>query len=123
MKSRSDGNGYYLTAEWDTDGGEKQGGTDLKTMQFGLHAPNCVDSHFSSNLQTVRLRPLNCWIWQSWDKDQMVNHARTHMHKALYMYFTHSWTIRLSRAVPNTFQIENHSSEWFKLIGFSTSLF
>lgn len=39
MKCRSDGNGYYLTVEWDTDGGEKQGGVDLKTTQFGLRAP------------------------------------------------------------------------------------
>lgn len=39
MKCRRDGNGYYLTAEWDTDGGEKQEGTHLKTMQFGLRAP------------------------------------------------------------------------------------
>lgn len=47
----------------------------------------------------------------------------THTHKALYMCFTHLWSIRLSRPDPNAFQIKNHSSEWFKLIGFRVSLF
>lgn len=89
MKSCRDGNGYYLTAEWETDGGEKQGGADLKSMQFGLHAP-LLTLIFPPNFKLF-FCILYTAEYELGQRPDGESRMHSHTHKALYIYVFHTF--------------------------------